>query len=143
MTDQPILEDRRILDLRYRMPIMQIKEFFAGLEEGKVRGTKCRDCGRMYFPPQSECSFCMTKNMEWIDFNGDATLETFTTVEVAPTSFATEGKYVVAVGKLDEGINVLSWLNVTGSGDIKIGMGLKLKAVKKKEGYYSYEFFPE
>ena len=143
MPDEPILEDRRILELRYRMPILQIREFFTGLEEGKVRGTKCRDCGKIYFPPQSECSSCMTKNMEWIDFSGDATLETFTTVEVAPTSFAAEGKYVVAVGKLDEGINVLSWLNLNGTKDIKIGMKMKLKSVRKNEGYYSYEFFQE
>ena len=143
MPEEPILEDRRILDLRYRMPILQIREFFTGLEEGKVRGTKCRDCGKIYFPPQPECSSCITKNVEWIDFSGNAVLETFTTVEVVPTSFAGEGRYVVAVGKLEEGINVLSWLNLGGTSDIKIGMKLKLKSVKKKEGYYSYEFFPE
>ncbi|MGC8562014.1 MAG: Zn-ribbon domain-containing OB-fold protein [Thermoplasmata archaeon] len=143
MPDEPILEDRRILDLRYRMPISHIREFFTGLEEGKVRGTKCKDCGKLYFPPQSECNSCMTKNMEWIDFSGNATLETFTTVEVVPTSFASEGRYVVAVGKLDEGINVLSWLNIESIEDVKIGMKMKLKTVKKKEGYYSYEFFPD
>jgi len=136
-----VLEDRRVLDLRYRMPITQINNFFQGLEEGKVRGTRCKECGRMYFPPQTECSACMSNNTEWFDFEGGASLETFTTVEVAPTSFASEGSYVVAVGLLNEGLRILSWLNIQDRANIKIGMKMILKAVKKKEGYYSYEFF--
>ncbi|MCW6158482.1 MAG: Zn-ribbon domain-containing OB-fold protein [Thermoplasmatales archaeon] len=136
-----VLEDRRVLDLRYRMPISQIIKFFEGLEEGKVRGTRCKECGRKYFPPQTECPTCMTKNTEWFDFEGDASLETFTTVEVVPTSFVNEGSYVVAIGLLKEGVRILSWLNTQDRSTIKIGMKMKLKAVKREEGYYSYEFF--
>ncbi|MDA8054224.1 MAG: Zn-ribbon domain-containing OB-fold protein [Thermoplasmatales archaeon] len=143
MTEEPILEDRRILDLRYRMPISQIKNFFTGLEEGAVRGTRCKDCGRIYFPPQSECPDCMTRNTEWFDFKGRATLETYTTVEVAPTSFANVSGYVVAVGLLEEGVRVLSWLNARDREKIKVGMRLELRSVKKQEGYYSYEFFSD
>jgi uncharacterized OB-fold protein len=142
MPNEPILEDRRVLDLRYRMPISQISNFFDGLEKGKVRGTKCRDCGRMYFPPQSDCPVCMKRNLDWVDLDGEATLETFTIVEVTPTSFVTEGSYIVAVGLLKEGVRILSWLNVTDRGSIKVGMRMRLKALKKNEGYYSYEFFP-
>ncbi len=141
MPNEQVLEDRRVLELRYRMPISQIYNFFTGLEEGKVRGTKCRDCGRMFFPPQTDCPVCMKKNMEWVDLDGESTLETFSIVEVTPTSFTSEGSYVVAVGLLREGVRVLSWLNVTDRGSIKIGMKMRLKAVKKKEGYFSYEFF--
>ena len=45
--------------------------------------------------------------MDWKQ-RGD---ETFTTVEVVPTSFVNEGSYVVAVGLLKEGVRILSWLN--------------------------------
>lgn len=143
MGGDPILEDRRVLDLRYRMPIGQINEFFAGLEKGKVSGTKCRKCGRIYFPPQSDCSDCMARDVEWIDFSGNSTLETYTIVEVAPTSFSDKGSYVVAIGLLDEGVRVLSWLNVEDRSKIKLGMNMRLRAVKKEEGFNSYEFYPE
>ena len=38
-------------------------------------------------------------------------------------------------------LRILSWLNIQDRSSIKIGMKMKLKAVKRKEGYYSYEFF--
>lgn len=140
MPGEPILEDRRVLDLRYRMPIAQITEFFSGLEEGKVRGTRCKRCGHLYFPPQADCPDCLASDMEWIDFNGSAVLETFTVIEITPTSFSDEGSYVVVVGVLEEGVRILSWLNIKDRKEIKIGMKMRLKAVKKAEKYYSYEF---
>lgn len=143
MTNDPLIEDRRVLELRYRMPVGKINEFFTGLEEGRVRGTRCKGCGRTYFPPQADCPHCMTGDVEWVDFSGEAVLETFTVIEVTPTSFTGEGNYVVAVGLLKEGVRVLSWLNVQDRTRIKIGMKMILKATKKKEGYYSYEFSPE
>ena len=53
----------------------------------------------------------------------------------------TGSSYVVAIGLLKEGVRILSWLNIQDRSSIKIGMKMKLKAVKRKEGYYSYEFF--
>jgi uncharacterized OB-fold protein len=143
MPDPPVYEDRRVLELRYRMPVGQIGSFFSGLEEGKVRGTRCRDCGRTYFPPQADCPACFARDMEWFDLDGNAILETFTIVEVTPTSFSDKGSYVVAIGLLGEGIRILSWLNVEDRNKIKIGMKMKLKAVKKEGEYFSYEFFQE
>ncbi len=142
MTDDRIFEDRRVLDLRYRIPVAQISNFFSGLGEGKVRGTRCKRCGSLYFPPRSQCSYCMGEETEWVDLKGDATLDTFTVIEVAPTSFAGEGRYVVAVGALDDGPKVLSWLNEKELEKIRIGMRIRLRAVKKQDGYLSYEFFP-
>lgn len=141
MPTEPILEDRRVLELRYRMPILHIQNFFRGLEEGKVRGTKCKTCGSLYFPPQSDCSNCRGSEMEWVDFKGDATLETFTVIEVVPTSFADKGSYVVAVGLLQEGVRVLAWLNAADRGKLRVGAGIELRSVKIEEGYFSYEFF--
>ncbi len=143
MPVEPILEDRRTLELRYRMPILHIHNFFSGLEEGKVRGTRCKDCGSLYFPPQSDCSNCRGSEMEWMDLEGDATLETFTVIEVAPTSFADRGSYVVAVGLLKEGVRVLAWLNTADRDKLRVGAKIGLRSVKREEGYFSYEFFLE
>ncbi len=143
MQGDKIYEDKRVLDLRYRMPISNIYKFFEGLEEGKLRGTKCRTCGETYFPPQADCPSCMAREMDWVDFSGNAVLETFTTVEVAPTSFSGEGRYVVAIGLLEEGVRVLSWVNAEDRDKIRVGAKMKLRAVKKQGGDYSYEFFVE
>lgn len=141
MIKDGIYEDRRVLELKYRMPVVRINEFFSGLEEGRIRTTKCRNCGETYFPPQSDCSKCFKSDMEWFDLSGDSTLETYTTVEVSPTSFSNQGSYIVAIGLLREGVRVLSWLNAVENHEIRIGMKMQLRAVKKDGGYYSYEFF--
>jgi uncharacterized OB-fold protein len=142
MINDGIFEDRRTLELKYRMPVANIMQFFKGLEDGKIRATKCKKCGEIYFPPQADCSKCMGKDMEWIDLDGESSLETFTIVNIPPTSFSNVGSYVVAIGLLKEGVRVLSWLN-DDENHIKIGMKMRLKPVKKEGGYYSYEFFPD
>ena len=40
-------------------------EFVEYLEKGELRGTKCRSCGRVFFPPRADCSFCLSDDMEF------------------------------------------------------------------------------
>ena len=32
------------------------------LEEGKVEGTVCKDCGAKFFPPRADCEKCFSKS---------------------------------------------------------------------------------
>ncbi len=136
-----IFFDRRSLELKYQIPVGKISQFFKGLENGKIMATRCVECGEIYFPPQASCPKCRESSIEWIELSGDAVLETFTVINVKPTSFSKYPDYVVAIGKMKEGVNVLSWLNIDGIEKIRIGMKIKLKVVKR-EDYYTYEFFP-
>ncbi len=139
--DYPLFLDKRKLELKYQIPVKNIEPFFKGLEHDKIMGTRCKDCNTLYFPPQIDCPSCKTSNMEWTELNGDAILDTYTIINVKPTSFEGFPEYIVAIGQLKEGVKVLAWLNIKDRNDIKIGMKLKLKVVKREENNLTYEFF--
>ena len=35
--------------------ISKVNDFIGHLEQGKVMGTRCTDCGMMFFPPRADC----------------------------------------------------------------------------------------
>ncbi len=144
----PIVEDRkyrhklwvdvRELCVKYIISVEQVKRFFEGLSEGKVYATRCRKCGEMYFPPQAICPRCRSSEVEWVELSGEGKLLTYTKIYVKPKSFSHYSDYVVAVGRLDEGVNVTAWIDAKIE-ELKPGMRIKLVVVKRKpEGYLTY-----
>ncbi len=140
MYSDGIFFDARTLELKYLMPAKRIEKFFKGLEEGKIFATKCNKCGEMYFPPQADCPRCSSSDMSWEEISGNALLETFTVIESTPVSFQKYGKYVVAIGKLENGLKVLSWLKTDDISKINIGMRIVLVTEKNDEGNFTYIF---
>jgi len=124
------------------IPISKTLEFWDGLKKGKVYATKCRKCGKLYFPPAADCPDCLCSEMHWVELSGEAKIETFTHVVVRPTSFCQYKPYTVAIGKLVDGVKVLAWLTGFRLSQIKIGMKVKLIAKVDNEGNPTYEFVP-
>ncbi len=140
MYSDGILFDARTLELKYQMPAKRIEKFFKGLEEGEIFATKCNKCGEMYFPPQADCPKCRASDMSWEEISGNAVLETFTIIESTPASFQKYGKYAVAVGKMENGLRVLSWLETDDISKIKVGMKMTLITKRNDEGNLMYVF---
>ncbi len=138
----PTLVSRRTLSLRFNLPISKTHEFWDGLKEGKFVTTKCRDCGEVTFPPQADCPKCMGSNIEWVDMGTEAELLTFTYVVVTPTSFVQSDPYVVAIGKLGQGLKVLAWVEGASVEKLSPGARLRLEARQIPEGSPYYVFVP-
>jgi len=133
--------DLRELRLSYEISVENIKPFYEGLKEGKLLGTKCKKCERLFFPPQKDCPSCFDSDIEWVELKNEGTLETMTVVFVRPPSFSMYDPYPVAIAKLDEGPRILAWYN----GDprqVKPGMRVKVQVGRRKEGYLMYEIAP-
>jgi len=144
MTDSepPTLHSRRTLSLRFNIPISKTHQFWASLRDGKFVTTKCRGCGTVSFPPQSDCPKCMSGDAEWVDLGTEAELVTFTYVLVTPTSFVENDPYLVGIGRLGNGLKVLAWIE--GTSLEKLAPGMKLKVEFRKTGDDSpyYVFVP-
>lgn len=67
--------------------ISKTNDFISYLEEGKVMGTRCKECGAVYFPPRSDCSKCLNSTMEWFEVTGTGTLLTFSELKYGPVGF--------------------------------------------------------
>ena len=141
-TPPPMFKSARPLTLAHVWPIGKITKFWDGLKEGKLFTTKCKKCGKLNFPPAADCVQCLSSDMEWVELSGEAELETYTQVVIQPATFAQYEPYIVAIGKLKEGVKALAWLTSIKREDVKIGMKLKVRAKVTPEGRATYEFVP-
>ena len=142
MSESPALHSRRTLSLRFDIPISKTHEFWDALKEGRFVTTKCAKCGNVSFPPQADCPRCMSGEFAWVELGRDATLVTYTQVRIPPASFANNDPYVIAIGRLDNGVNVLAWLEGVKPEDAKLGMKLRVEARTAETGNPYYVFVP-
>ncbi|MGD0202298.1 MAG: Zn-ribbon domain-containing OB-fold protein [Candidatus Bathyarchaeia archaeon] len=119
----------------------RVNDFVKHLEEGKVMATKCKECGRISFPPRADCVDCMSKDFEWKELKRKGKLLTYTIAQFAPTGFENEAPYVLALVELEEGLHMLAHMskNVKPE-EIKIGMDLKVVPVKRPDGRVTITF---
>ena len=142
MDEAPQLHSRRTLNLRFDIPISKTREFWDALKQGRLVTTRCSKCGNVSFPPQADCPKCMGGEYEWVDLGTDATLVTFTHVQITPASFAGNDAYTIAIAELKDGLKVLAWLEGVGAKEAKPGMRLKIEARTSGEGNPFYVFVP-
>ena len=138
--EDPVLHSRRSLTLKFDIPISRTHEFWDALKDGRFITTKCSNCGRVTFPPQSDCPECMSSEFTWVDLGRDATLVTFTYVQITPASFAENDPYIIAIGELAPGLKVLAWLEGVQPENAKPGMKLRLEGRTSREGNPYYVF---
>jgi hypothetical protein len=141
-SEPPTLHSRRAITLRFNVPISRTRRFWDSLREGKFVTTRCKDCGEVSFPPQTDCPRCMGADAEWVDLGTDAELVTYTYVQVTPTSFVESDPYLVGVGRLSQGLKVLAWIQGAGLEELSPGMKLRLEARKYEDGSAYYVFVP-
>jgi hypothetical protein len=118
----------------------KVADFVKHLEEGRIMATRCKGCGKLYFPPRADCANCLSSEMEWTELGGKGKLITYTTAFFAPVGFEGEAPYTLALAELDEGVRVFTRLSKDIREDeIKIGMDLKLVPIRLPNDRITYE----
>ena len=118
------------------------------LNEEKLMGSTCKQCGAFYVPPRPICIKCYASEMEWVQTKGKGKLAAFTCIAVGPPFMMEEGydrtrPYVSGVVELDEGARVVARIEgVDGSKPetIKIGTPLRVEFLHRGEGEDSATF---
>ncbi|NOQ95668.1 MAG: DNA-binding protein [Desulfobacterales bacterium] len=120
--------------------ITKTNDFISHLEEGKIMGTKCKDCGALYFPPRSDCYKCLTSNVEWFEVSGIGKLLSFSELKYGPVGFENDLPYTIALldysdykvfGRISKDIPYE---------DLAVGMELKTDSTTLPNGQLSYVF---
>ena len=62
--------------------------FGEALSEGRFVTTRGTSCSRLSFPPQSHCTGCLGREVEWIELSGCGRLYSATRVHAGPARFA-------------------------------------------------------
>jgi len=109
----------------------KIRDFVKFLEDGKIAGTRCKKCKKLYFPPRADCESCLSNEMEWVTLSDKCKLITYTNVYFAPPRFRYDCPYLLALAQFAEGLRVFAPLSKEiKEEEIKIGMDLKLTVSK-------------
>jgi uncharacterized protein len=83
--------------------------FWDGAREGRLMIQRCEDCAVHVFYPRVSCPSCSSERLGWLQASGRGTVYSYTVVKNnAPSAFAGDVPYVVAVIRLEEGVQMLS-----------------------------------
>ena len=77
--------------------ISKVNDFIDELEQGRVMGTRCKECGLVFFPPRADCYQCLNSDMEWFEVAGTGKLVSFSKLEYAPVGFGDDLPYAIAL----------------------------------------------
>ncbi len=118
----------------------KVNDFIDHLEKGEVAGTRCKGCGKKFFPPRADCHHCLDSEMEWFPVEGAGKLLSFSRLQYAPVGFTEDVPYAIAV--LDYGdCKVFGRIsdNVPEE-DIQIGMSMTARPNTLENGQLNYVF---
>jgi len=115
----------------------KITPLISYLQKGIIAGTRCKDCGKFYFPPRADCLDCRKSEIEWAPLEGKTKLVTFTEVFFGPPAFEQSTPYVLGLAEFQNGLRVFA--PISHSLDVKQlrpDLELVLKARQSGEGVF-------
>ncbi len=85
------------------------RPFWDAAREGRLILQHCKNCDRVIHYPRVACPHCSSTDLDWQPASGLGTIYSWTEVQSnAPSAFAGDVPYVVAVIRLAEGVHMLS-----------------------------------
>jgi len=119
------------------------RPFWDAAREERLIIQKCNECGKHVFYPRIACPHCSADSLVWVEASGRGTVYSCTVVEAnAPSAFLADMPFVVAVIKLEEGVQMLS--NVIGCDpyDVECDMPVEVAFEKLNDEFTLPKFKP-
>jgi uncharacterized OB-fold protein len=118
----------------------RISQFFKKLKEGRLTTTKCKECGKLLWPPRIVCPECLSDQLEWVDLGAEGELYAFTEVRLgAPLGFVQDAPFCVGIVKIG-GLLISTRIDGVKYEEMKIGDKVQLKIVELDDGRVFYRF---
>jgi uncharacterized OB-fold protein len=109
------------------------ERFFKELKKsGKIMGTKCSRCKKIYLPPRIYCEKCFTRLEEWINVGKEGRVYTFTIATIDINNSKLKKPITYAFIEFD-GVTGGLIHKLDNTTDPKIGMKVKAILKPKKE----------
>jgi hypothetical protein len=107
------------------------KPFWQAAREGRLIIQQCKDCGRYIFYPRIACIHCSSGKVEWVEASGKGTVYSYTVVESnAPSAFIQDMPYVIAIVRLEEGVQMLT--NIIGCDPYQVRCDMPVQVTFEK-----------
>ncbi|MCC6015804.1 MAG: Zn-ribbon domain-containing OB-fold protein [Desulfurococcaceae archaeon] len=114
----------------------------------RLEGSRCKKCGKMFYPPKPSCPYCSSLETERIELPRKGKVISWTIEYTVPEGYRAEAPLVIALIELDNGVKVLSALTDVEPDKVYDGMEveavLRILWVEGAEGLivYGIKFVP-
>lgn len=121
-------------------PDLTVKKFYESLDEGKILGRKCSDCGNVEWPPVYSCNECGGHHTDWMDMSGEGEVIEFLPPAGALIQLKGLMPYAVGYVRLKEGpvvTNIIQGISQQNAEEMRksLPVPVKAKIIKVEEGY--------
>ncbi len=130
------------LDVTKPLPETQpwSERFWERTKQGKLLVQVCKDCNARIFYPRKACPKCWSRNLDWIEASGKATIFTFSTAySMVEPKFMDELPYTIAYVDLDEGVRMMT--RIVECEPQQISFGMKVEVVFHERGDFMLPYF--
>jgi uncharacterized protein len=124
------------------VPDAETAPYWNAAAQGRLVIQKCSDCGAFRFYPRLVCPSCMSEKVEWVEASGRGRVYSYTIVHRAPPAFRDDAPYVVVVVELEEGVRLMSRLDIDPPGAATIDMPVKVTFEKISDDITLPHFVP-
>lgn len=113
------------------------------------KGSKCKKCGKKYFPPRKYCVECGSKEMEEYDPPKGGKLLAWSIVRNPPREFKEFAPYIIGLIELDDGLKIIAQIADTKVEELQEGMRVRMTVRRVLENgdrgiiRYGYKFVPD
>ncbi len=127
--DEPVRSIRTPIRLEYRYtPGRAASRFLRGVEQGRLMGQRCPQCGKVYVPPRGACASDGVPTVEEVELGDRGTVTTFCVVNVPFYDQRIKPPYVSATILLD-GADIGLFHLLQEVDAEKVHMGMRVEAV--------------
>ena len=99
----------------------------------KLPGSKCRECGDIFYPRRLCCLKCGSQDLEEMFITPKGKLDTFTTVTMVPPGALVEAPYSLGSVKTPEGVYIMSVLTEPDPEKLRLEMDMEIVVEQIKE----------
>jgi uncharacterized protein len=104
---------------------MTTREFFDGVQAGRLVVQRCAACGALAVPPKAVCPACEATRWDRATLDGDGEIASYTVIRVPPGQLAAEAPYVIVVARMTEGVSLLGRLTGVPVDAANVGMPVR------------------
>ncbi len=145
-TNEPVMSIRSPVNIKYKYTAGQASSrFLRGIQQGKILGQRCPQCGKVYTPPRGACAACGVPTDEEIELTGKGTVTTFCVVNVPFYGQRIQIPYVSATILLDGAdIGLMHLVQEVDAAKVHMGMRVEpvwVDAAERKPSLESIKYF--
>ena len=115
----------------------------------RLEASKCKKCGKRYYPPRLICAECGGRKFEAYNLPEEAKLVTFTIIRTPASQYSDESPYAIGIGKFEDGVQIMAQIVDCDVEKLKMDQEVRLEFRKiQSDGShgvlsYGYKFVPK